>query len=455
MSKGRWWGIWIVATALAGAALVRWDIALRREAFQVEARTAHRLLSQRAAELEATLATLVLLAPAPDAEARLPALVPQVLRVQRGPGPALSFDPARRRFTLRQGEGADAVAVEVDIDRWLPSADWPLAPDGPAAVRLALGSQVLVLAPGRPALGVTPGFVFAKRLGPASQSFELQVQRATGPEDWPWVRLLALAAALGLGVAAAAAWQRQRAARARAETLLRLDRVARLNTLGEMGAGLAHELNQPLTAVLASAQAARRMLDDDAPPPLREALDQAAGQARRAADVVARLRRRVEQPGAAPELQRVDLRAAAQQALALLQPELQAAGVQAALQGPACEVRADPVALAQILHNLLRNAIQALAGQPAGRRSLALSVGVEGGHGVLTVRDDGPGLAPEVLARLFQPFTTTRPDGLGLGLSLSETLAVTMGGRLTAQNVPPTAAGTGAEFRLALPLDPA
>lgn len=449
MSTGRWMGVWLAATLLAGAVLVRWDIAQRREAFQAEARTAHRLLSQRAAELEATLATLVLLDPRPEAEARLPALVPQVLRVQRGDGAALAFDPAARRFTLRRGAGAEAVAVEVDIDRWLPAPDWPFAADGPAAVRLVLGPQALVLAPGRPARGVTEGFVFAKRLGTEGLPFELQVQRATGPEDWPWARLLLVAAVLAAMAAAAAALQRQRAARARAEALLRLDRVARLNTLGEMGAGLAHELNQPLTAVLASTQAARRLVDDDAPPLLREALDQAAGQARRAADVVARLRRRVEQPHAAPELQALDLRAAAQEALALLQPELCAAGVVATLAGPACRVRADPVALAQILHNLLRNALQALATQPAGPRTLALAVAPEAGHGVLTLRDDGPGLPPEVLARLFQPFTTTRADGLGLGLSLSETLAVTMGGRLTAQNAAPR----GAEFRLALPLE--
>jgi signal transduction histidine kinase len=460
MSNRRWWAAWIVASLLAGTALVRWDIAQRREAFQAEARTAHRLLSQRAAELDATLATLALLAPAPDAEARLPALVPQVLRVMRGgdvaaearsraSGDAVvaAFDPERRRFTLLRAATPAAVALEVDIDRWLPGADWPFRPDGAVAVRLVLDGRSLTLAAGRPALGVTPGYRFAKRLGPLSQPFELQVQRATGPEDWPWAGLVALAALLAALTAAAAAAQRQRLARARAEELLRLDRLARLNTLGEMGAGLAHELNQPLTAVLASAQAARRMLDDDAPPLLREALDQTAAQARRAADVVARLRRRVEQPAAAPELQPVDLRAAAQQALVLLEPELRAASVRTTLEGPACAVLADPVALAQILHNLLRNAMQAMAAEPAEARGLALTVAVDGERGLLSVRDHGPGLAPEVLARLFQPFTSTKADGLGLGLSLSETLAVTMGGRLTAQNVAPR----GAEFRLALP----
>ena len=99
------------------------------------------------------------------------------------------------------------------------------------------------------------------------------------------------------------------AARRRAEELLRLGQVARLNTLGELAAGMAHELNQPLTAVLANTQAARRLLDDD-PPELataRDAMAQAAEQARRAADVVGRLRRAVERPDLARQLQAVQL----------------------------------------------------------------------------------------------------------------------------------------------------
>ena len=98
---------------------------------------------------------------------------------------------------------------------------------------------------------------------------------------------------------------RQRAARSRAEELLRLGQVARLNTLGELAAGMAHELNQPLTAVLANTQAARRLLDDD-PPELataRSAMAQAVEQARRAADVVGRLRRVVERPDATGQTQ--------------------------------------------------------------------------------------------------------------------------------------------------------
>jgi C4-dicarboxylate-specific signal transduction histidine kinase len=111
-------------------------------------------------------------------------------------------------------------------------------------------------------------------------------------------------------------------------------------------------------------------------------------------------------------------------------------------------VQADAVALEQIVHNLLSNALQALQKVPLSERRLQLSAQAEGRRGVLVVRDSGPGIAPEALPRLFEPFFSTREGGLGLGLSLCETLAAGMGGELTGGN----AATRGAEFRLSLPL---
>jgi C4-dicarboxylate-specific signal transduction histidine kinase len=240
--------------------------------------------------------------------------------------------------------------------------------------------------------------------------------------------------------------------RRRAVELLRVGRVARLNALGELAAGMAHELNQPLTALLANAQAARRLLDDD-PPALadaRGAVAQAAAQARRAADVVARLRRLVEAPDAGPALQAVPLQATIHGVLDLLAPEFRRCGIRVVVQGQAPSVQADPVALEQILHNLIGNAVQALGEVPEGERRLEVTAGREGGQGFVSVRDHGAGIAAEDLPRLFEPFFTTRATGLGLGLSLCESLAQRMHGTLDARNVAPR----GAEFRLGLPLAP-
>jgi C4-dicarboxylate-specific signal transduction histidine kinase len=246
--------------------------------------------------------------------------------------------------------------------------------------------------------------------------------------------------------------RRQRAERQRAEELLRLGQVARLNTLGELAAGMAHELNQPLAAVLASSQAARRLLDDE-PPDLataRGALRQAEEQARRAADVLARLRRGVERPAAHAALQPVVLQDAVRNAFYLLEPEFARRQVAPSLQAQGADVavQAEPVALEQIIHNLLTNALQALDQVPPQERQLSVTLETRQGEGALTVGDSGPGIAPEVLPRIFEPFFTTRDHGLGLGLSLCESLAAGMGGHLGVQARPPR----GAAFTLRLPL---
>ncbi|MBE2242322.1 MAG: GHKL domain-containing protein [Burkholderiaceae bacterium] len=477
--SARWLFAWLVVSVAMGAIVVRVDIAQRREVFQSEARTAHRLLSQRASQHDAILATLVLLdpeLPGDDRLARLPALYPQVLQVWRRPSNATwhdvalaqaepvsrgaarpvvaAVDSSAKRYDLLLAGLPASFALRIELNRWVPWSEWPFDRAGPVEADLVLDGHTMSLQPGIAASGwyggVTPGFVFDKALDTPSQPFVLHVQRATGPADWPWPSLLALATLLALALAALAAVMSQRAGRRRAEQLLRLGRTARLNALGELAAGMAHELNQPLTAVIASTQAARRLLDDEPLPQatLREALGHASDQARRAAEVVARLRRRLDRPGGAEELLPVPLGGAVHSALALLQPELQRLAVRPVVDDANVIVRADPVALEQILHNLLNNALQALAAVPAPQRTLRLMISTQQRFGILRLRDDGPGLAPQVLNHLFEPFSSTRADGLGLGLSLCHSLAMAMGGTLSAQNVQPH----GAEFRLELPL---
>ena len=171
------------------------------------------------------------------------------------------------------------------------------------------------------------------------------------------------------------ALKRARDTQRRNAELVRMAQAARLNTLGELAAGMAHELNQPLAAVLASTQAAQRLLrqdeqaapqelGDDGPdlPAVRQALGLAAAQARRASDVLTRLRRLVQDPTQGAVRQEVDLQALCVQMLRLLGPELQRRGISASVSGSAPALWADPVMLEQIVHNLVTNAMQALEG---------------------------------------------------------------------------------------------
>lgn len=478
--------LWLL---LAGTALVRWDIAQRREQFQTDARAAHRLLSQRVAQLDATLAALVLLpASAREPEQRLVALYPELLAVvrrvgaDRWPLPALATAEAASRQALAPVLVAtdtaaaqawavlagtpDSVALRLDLRRLPPWGAWPpeLARDGPARVTLQIAGQAVTLQSGSadPPLGLTPGFVFAKPLDLAGWPITLQVQRATGPAQWPWAALVLLAVLSAAGLALGYTRQQQAREQARATELARVGRVARLNALGELAAGMAHELNQPLTAVMANVQAAQRLLrdaEDTAPADAAEAaaerqraqdaLQQAVGQARRAADVVARLRRQLEAPGAGLATRAVPLADTCHHVLDLLAPALRVAEVRVQQRGSATAL-ADPVALEQIVHNLVGNALHALGAVPGQPRSLELALHEDAGQAWLTVHDNGPGVAAEHVERLFTPFFTTRPpgQGLGLGLSLSRTLAQGMGGELELA-APNT--GTGATFVLRLP----
>lgn len=475
---------WLLAwtgIALAGSlALLRWDIAQRRESFQTDARIAHRLLSQRAAQHEAILATLALISPSTEAsrwpESRLPAVYPQVLAVlrrdgsERWPDLALqasevqsrnarhaalgSIDAASGQFTVLLAGEPSSFALRIDAQRMVPWDTWPFRRDGPVRAVLVYDAQVIALQPGAPVesrpAGLTAGFGFAKTLDAASQPFELRLQRATGPAEWPWLQMSGWVLFSTVALTMVGSLWRGARERRRAVELLRVGQVARLNAMGELAGGMAHELNQPLTALLANAQAASRLLEDD-PPALadaRRAMTQVASQARRAADVVARLRRLIQAPGIKQPPQAVNLEAALRSVLRLLEPEIRGRGIHVTVQGQEIAVKADPVALEQILHNLIGNAIQMLDEVPTQQRRLIFTLNPESGQGVLSINDSGPGIAGEAMPHLFEPFYTTRRNGMGLGLSLCESLAQRMDGTLTARDAPPR----GAEFRLSLPL---
>lgn len=479
-----WWVVGGVLVALAGAgAIARQSLEQQRALFETDARIVHRLLSQQVVQHDAILATLALLQPdgagpsGTPPEQRLPALYPQILAVQRRdanqtwPDTALAEAEAASRIARRAALAAPdlhsgryrmvlaatptSYALTIDLRGMVPWSEWPMQRESsPVKVSLVHAGSEHVIQPG--ALAATDGrgwrFEFHKVVAAESQPFDVVAVRDLGWSHLPWGRMLAWVLSVAFLLAAARHLQRQRSERRRAEELLRLGQVGRLNTLGELAAGMAHELNQPLTAVLANTQAAQRLLNDD-PPDIstaRGAMTQAAEQARRAAEVVGRLRRAIERPDTARQQQVVDLVEAVRRALYLLEPECKRRGVEPVHEGPpSLMVQADPVALDQIVHNLILNALQAMEQVDAASRRLKLTLRVQDDQAELAVADSGPGIAPDVLPRLFEPFFSTRKDGLGLGLSLCESLAQGMGGSITAANAP---SGGGAVFRLRLPL---
>jgi two-component system, LuxR family, sensor histidine kinase DctS len=241
--------------------------------------------------------------------------------------------------------------------------------------------------------------------------------------------------------------QKQAEARQRDQEV-RLQRSARLASVGEMASTLAHELNQPLMALSNFAVAARALAAQGAPDMLAGALDEIVEQSKRASEIVKRVRAFINPQRA--QYERVTIASVVTHAAALLDPELRRDGtaLRVALDdGDAC-VRGDRVLLEQVLVNLIHNAMHAMQDRPRGSIELASGRVDQGVR--ITVGDEGPGIPPEQLEQIFAPFFTTRPDGLGLGLNICRTIVEAHGGAMTVEN----RAGGGAAFSFTLPTVP-
>jgi C4-dicarboxylate-specific signal transduction histidine kinase len=242
--------------------------------------------------------------------------------------------------------------------------------------------------------------------------------------------------------------QKQAEARQRDQEV-RLQRSARLASVGEMASTLAHELNQPLMALSNFAVAARALAAQAAPAEmLAGALDEIVEQSQRASEIVKRVRAFINPKRG--HYENLAIEGVVAHAAALLGPELQQAGVnlQLTLGDGGALVRGDRVLLEQVLVNLIHNAMHALQDRPRGRIDVASRRTDQGV--CVTVGDDGPGIPPEQFDQIFAPFFTTRPDGLGLGLNICRTIVEAHGGFMTVDNPP----SGGAAFSFTLPVAP-
>lgn len=233
-----------------------------------------------------------------------------------------------------------------------------------------------------------------------------------------------------------------------------LTHLARLVTLGEMASGIAHELNQPLTAIAAYAVAAGAALaavSDADRTSCQSLLEKIEVQAQRAGEIIRRIRQMSR--GAPSRQQRVDANLLARDVLALLAPDFRLGRIQVvtALAVDLPAVSADPIQIQQVLVNLLRNAVDALNVSSSAERQIELATGSrrEAGAVWIRVRDTGAGLSPAAQASLFEAFRTTKPTGLGLGLAISRRIVEAHNGQIW-HETPPEG---GAAFTFTLPLD--
>ena len=226
--------------------------------------------------------------------------------------------------------------------------------------------------------------------------------------------------------------------------------TSRLSVMGQMASTIAHELNQPLTAVVNYLEAARHLLARGPQSAERagELMGRAVAQAERAGEVIRRLRQFVSK--GKTERRTENLNKLVQEALALALVGVQQSGVRVTLNLAEAEmpVVVDRVQIQQVVLNLVRNAIEAM--ESAQRRELTIGTRVLAADAAVEVEvaDSGPGISPEIAERLFEPFVTTKPAGMGLGLSICREIVEAHQGRLSVAAASPG----GAVFTLSLPL---
>jgi two-component system, LuxR family, sensor kinase FixL len=225
--------------------------------------------------------------------------------------------------------------------------------------------------------------------------------------------------------------------------------ISRLTAMGEMASALAHELNQPLSAIANYVKGSRRLLDsrdDGSFTPLRDAMDKAGEQALRAGQIIRRLRDFVARGESERRVENVRKLIEEASALALVGAKDTGVRVRFDFAPGADLVLADKVQIQQVLLNLMRNAIEAM--ENAAVRDLIIATALADGHMIeIRVSDTGSGIAPDVAGQLFQPFVTTKRQGMGVGLSISRTIVEAHGGTIAARANP----GGGTTFALTLP----
>lgn len=431
-------GIWLMLSLLSGSGLIVYALQQQYEEQSIDFRILHRDITVKLSQHE-TILSLLSVTSDPSA---IRDKFPQILAWK--PLPAAESS----NTLLPAGNGtywlnAQHFALLIDLNELL--AELPQSHYF-RHVRLNWQNAPLIELGGnwQPAY-----WQWDKRLASALQPFDLS---ANSDPDWarlPW--LLLLLSSLGWAGIVYFTSQYRVQKRQRKIAVLRehFSELTRLNAMGEITTGIVHELNQPLTAILSYNQAALRLINQqqvDQVPPL---LDAAVIQIKRISALLLQFRQKLAHDQVA--FQAVNLSKIWLRVTMLLENEIKSGKVKIINRLPEQlpDLQAEPLWVEQILHNILTNAIQAQQHNVAGSAWVAIEA-TAAQHGItLVITDGGPGLSEQALQQVFMPFFTTRPEGLGLGMALAETLIQRLHGSINAENI----AGQGACFTLWFPFN--
>jgi C4-dicarboxylate-specific signal transduction histidine kinase len=243
--------------------------------------------------------------------------------------------------------------------------------------------------------------------------------------------------------------QLMQASEALREAQAELAHINRVTAMGQLAASITHEVNQPIAAMVNSAHACVRWLAAQNLERAQQSAVRVIDEGQRAGDIIGRIRALIKKEP--PRTDGVGMNEAIREVIALTHSEVVKNGVavQTHLAEGLPHIQGDRVQLQQVLLNLILNAVEALSGVSEGARELRIDTGQDVSGGVLvTVQDSGPGLSPESVDRLFDAFYTTKPGGMGMGLSICRSIVEAHGGQIWAARP----AGPGATVQFTLPI---
>jgi signal transduction histidine kinase len=333
------------------------------------------------------------------------------------------------------------LALFIDAQKLLEN-DFNLDPHTQLVLKTGLNALIYTT----PALGKQDFFTqeiqYIKTLGSQSQPLSLEITQyihATDYIPWQFVVPLIFLSVVGFILTKSYFNQKHKTRMAEERALLgeheaRIAQASRINGLGEMASGLAHEITQPLTAILSQSQAGTRLIDanSDDTETVKQVLANISKQAKRGGDIVQRLRTWTTHTKESVKL--FDLNSVAEGIRDLMKADLNERGIkiETALHPEPIQIEADHVAIEQVIFNLSRNGVDAMDGNTSGL--LNLTTFTDGNYAVISVRDNGSGIPEEDLINLYQPFFTTKENGMGLGLSLCENIVNRYNGHIEIMN---------------------
>jgi signal transduction histidine kinase len=424
---------WLLLTLLSAAALGSWFLQQQYEARSADYRILYREITVKLSQHDAIIPLL----PASQHVADVQHILPQIVRWRQH----------------EQTENRAPIVAAGGGRYWLNSAHLSILIDLPILLEtlgekktfahLAITEQATTLFSQGNA---DTWWRWDKSVASPTQPF---VVSAGDNPQWaalPWWLIVSPALFWALVIGLLIQFQTNKRRRDSAALRARYNELIRLNTLGELAAGMMHELNQPLAAIMNYNNAALRLIKQDNPAQVPTLLDAAIAQIKRIDALLSQFRQKLTAEH--PEYQPIDLQQLWLRVCKLLDNELDAGKVRvsSAIASDLPPFMAPPLWIEQILHNMVSNAVQAQTGNPYSAW-IHLEVRQEKQNLVLTLTDGGTGLSPEALKQVFMPFFTTRAAGLGLGMALTDTLVQRLHGTIEACNV----AGAGACFTLHFP----